>query len=123
MSRLSELGIIAFIGFVTPSSSILGVTVGLYAPLSKRALACVLAFAAGALIGALAIELAFEGAEALHRRGFGAQSAWAFVGGGFAIGAVTYYAASLFLEQRGAAVRYPTPFLAHALEREQRDAK
>src|SRR5258708_35884733 len=98
MSRLSELGIIAFIGFVTTSSSILGVTVGLYAPLSKRALACGLAFAAGALIGALAIELAFEGAEPLHRRGFGAQSAWAFVGAGFPTDAVTHYAASLFLE-------------------------
>jgi CRP-like cAMP-binding protein len=123
MSRLTELGIVALIGLVTTSSCILGVAVGLYAPLSKRALACVLAFAAGALIGALAIELAFEGAEALHRQGFGAQSAWAFVGGGFAIGAVTYYAASLFLEQRGAAVRYPTRFREYALERKQRDAK
>src|SRR5258708_36631359 len=100
MSRLTELGIVALIGFVTTSSCMLGVAVGLYAPLSKRALACVLAFAAGALIGALAIELAFEGAEALHRQGFGAQSAWTFVGGGFAIGAVIYYAAPPFLEQR-----------------------
>jgi zinc transporter ZupT len=123
MSSLAELGSVAVIGFVTTSSSILGAAVGLYAPLSKRVLACVLAFAAGALISALAIELAFEGAEALHRQGFGAQSAWAFIGGGFAIGAVTYYAASLFLEQRGAAVRYPTRFREYALERKQRDAK
>jgi CRP-like cAMP-binding protein len=123
MSRLTELGIVALIGFVTTSSSILGAAVGLYAPLSKRALACVLAFAAGALISALAIELAFEGAEALHHQGFGARAAWAFVGGGFAIGAVMYYAASLFLEQRGAAVRYPTRFREYALERKQRDAK
>jgi hypothetical protein len=55
MSSLAELGSVAVIGFVTTSSSILGAAVGLYAPLSKRVLACVLAFAAGALISALAI--------------------------------------------------------------------
>jgi zinc transporter ZupT len=123
MSSVAGLGIVALIGFVTTSSSILGAAVGLYAPLSKRALACVLAFAAGALISALAIELAFEGAETLHRQGFGARSAWVFIGGGFAIGAVMYYAAALFLEQRGAAIRYPTRFREYALERKQRDAK
>src|SRR5260370_19828594 len=61
MSRLAELGIVALIGLVTTSSCILGVAVGLYAPLSKPALCCVLAFADGALIGALAIEPASEG--------------------------------------------------------------
>src|SRR5258707_13660882 len=99
----------AALGLGTTSSCMLGAAVGLYAPLSKRVLACVLAFAAGALISALAIELAFEGAEALHRQGFGAQSAWAFIGGGFAIGAVTDFSASLFFEQGGAGGALPHP--------------
>jgi CRP-like cAMP-binding protein len=123
MSSITELAIVALIGFVTTSSTVLGVAVGLYAPISKRMLACLLAFAAGALISALAIELAFEGAEALHRQGFNAHAAWVFIGGGFAIGAMIYYAASLFLEQHGAAVRYPTRFHEYAIERKQRDTK
>ena len=55
--------IVSLLGLLTTSSSIFGAALGLYVPLSKRMLAGVLAFAAGALISALAIELAFEGAR------------------------------------------------------------
>ncbi len=89
----------------------------------RRVLACLLAFAAGALIGALAIDLAFVGAQELHRLGFNARSAWGFVGGGFATGAVIYYSASLFLEKKGAAIRYPTRFREYALGRKQDEAR
>ena len=97
-------------GLATTSSSFLGAVLGLYVPISKRALACILAFAAGSLISALAIELAFEGAQDLHHHGFTAGSAWGFIGGGFALGATIYYAATIYLEERGAAVRYQTRF-------------
>src|SRR5260370_34852868 len=40
----------AALGLGTTSSCMLGAAIGLYCPLSKRVLACVLAFAAGALI-------------------------------------------------------------------------
>jgi len=86
-------------------------------------LAGILAFAAGALIGALAIELAFEGAQELRGLGFDALSAWAYVGGGFALGAIVYYLASHFLESRGAAVRYQTQFHEYAVGRKQEEAK
>jgi class 3 adenylate cyclase len=49
-------------------------------------MACLLAFAAGALISALAIELAYESALSLHHRGYDAGAAWAFVSAGFAAG-------------------------------------
>jgi zinc transporter ZupT len=101
----------------------LGATLGLYARFSKKVLACVLAFASGSLISALAIELAFQGAQELHHKGFGAQAAWGFIGGGFALGAMAYYWGSLFLEKKGAAVRYPTRFREYALERRQQEAK
>src|SRR5271167_410569 len=123
MIGLHEIVIVSLLGLLTTSSSMLGAAVGLYVPLSKRVLACVLAFAAGALISALAIELAFEGAQELHHLGFNAHSAWAFVGGGFATGAILYYSASLFLEKKGAAIRYPTRFREYALERKQEEAK
>lgn len=63
-----EIVIVSLLGLLTTSSSIVGAVLGLYVPLSKRMLACVLAFAAGALISALTIELAFEGARSYISR-------------------------------------------------------
>jgi CRP-like cAMP-binding protein len=120
---LGEVVLVALLGLATTSSSIVGAAIGLYAPLSKRLLACVLAFAAGGLISALAIDLAYSAALALHELGFDAGSAWTFVGGGFAVGATIYYVVSRFLERQGAAVRYPTRFREFAQKRRQKDAK
>src|SRR5579859_2134435 len=106
MSSPYELATAAALGLGTTSSSLLGAAIGLYFPFSKRPLACLLAFAAGALISALAIELAYEGALSLHQQGFDARSAWMFVSMGFGAGAAIYYSASLALEKKGAAVRY-----------------
>src|SRR5271156_6688076 len=116
--------IVSLLGLLTTSSSMVGAALGLYVPLSKRVLACVLAFAAGALISALAIDLAFEGAQELHRQGFDANASTAFIGCGFALGSVIYYFTSLFLDQKGAAIRYPTRrFREYALGQKQKDAK
>lgn len=112
----------SLLGLGTTSSALLGAAIGLYAPFSKRPLACLLAFAAGSLISALAIELAYEGARSLHHHGYNASAAWAFVSAGFAAGAIVYYSASLFLEHKGAAVRYVTQFREYALARKQADA-
>jgi CRP-like cAMP-binding protein len=122
MNSLYGLAMASLLGLGTTSSSLLGVAVGLYIPFSKRPLACLLAFAAGSLISALAIELAYEGAQSLHHQGYNARAAWAFVSAGFAAGAVIYYSASLFLEKKGAAVRYVTQFREYALARKQADA-
>ncbi len=119
MTSINEMGAAALLGLGTTSSSIAGAAIGLYLPLSKRLLACVLAFAAGALISALAIDLGFQGALELHHSGFSGRFAWAFVGGGFALGAVIYYLATKYLERKGAAVRFPNSFREYALERKQ----
>ena len=87
-TALVPLVYVALLGLATTSSSLLGASIGLYCPLSKRVLACVLAFAAGALISALAIELAYQSVQELHDRGFGTAAAWAFASGGFALGAI-----------------------------------
>jgi zinc transporter ZupT len=123
MNSPYELAMASLLGLGTTSSSLLGAAIGLYVPFSKRPLACLLAFAAGSLISALAIELAYEGAQSLHHQGFNARAAWAFVSAGFAVGATIYYSASLFLEKKGAAVRYVTQFREYALARKQADAK
>ncbi|KJC52361.1 hypothetical protein UP06_04930 [Bradyrhizobium sp. LTSP857] len=111
----------SLLGLVTTSSSLIGAAIGLHAPFSKRPLACLLAFAAGSLISALAIELAYDGAQSLHHQGFSARTAWAFISTGFAAGAVMYYFASIFLEKKGAAVRYVTQFREFALARKHAD--
>jgi len=123
MFSFREIVVVSLLGLLTTSSSLVGAALGLYVALSRRVLACVLAFAAGALISALAIELAFEGAQELHRQGFGPNGAWAFIGIGFALGSIIYYSTSLFLDQKGAAIRYPTRFREYALGRKQKDAK
>lgn len=123
MNAFDQVAIASLLGLGTTSSSLLGAAIGLYLPFSKRPLACLLAFAAGSLISALAIELAYEGAQSLHHRGFDARAAWAFVSAGFALGAVIYYTASISLEKKGAAVRYVTQFREYALARKQADIK
>ncbi len=123
VDKLTKLLPVVLVGLLTTSSSMVGAAIGLYAPLSKRVLACILAFAAGSLISALAIELAFKGAMELHHQGFDARSAWVFIAGGFACGAIVYFAASLFLEKKGAAVRRPTQFREYALARKHEQTK
>ena len=118
-----EVILASLLGLATTSSSMVGVALGLYVPISKRLLACILAFASGGLISALAIELAFNGAVELHHLGFGIGAAWSLVGSGFAIGATIYSVFSRYLEQKGAAVRYPTRFREFVQKRHERDAK
>jgi zinc transporter ZupT len=122
MSTPYALAMASLLGLGTTSSSMLGAAIGLYLPISKRLLACLLAFAAGSLISALAIELAYEGALSLHQQGFDARNAWIFISAGFAAGATIYYAASRALENKGAAVRYGTQFREYALARKQANA-
>ncbi len=123
MNMAGEVAVVSLLGLGTTSSSLIGAALGLYVPLSKRVLACVLAFAAGSLISALAIDLAYQGAQEMHHLGLSTQLAWAFVGGGFSLGAVFYYSASLFLEKKGGAVRYKTRFREFAQERRRQHAR
>ena len=117
---LSDVMSVALLGLATTSSVMLGAVLGLYLPFPKKVLAGILAFAAGSLIAALAIEFGFEGAHELVRQGANVRDAWVSIAGGFAVGAVIYYVASLFLEQKGAALRYPSRFLEYALDRKRR---
>ena len=123
MQHISELAAVALLGLFTTSSNLLGAAIGLYVHFPKRALAAILAFAAGALISALAIELAYESARQLHQHAYAMQPAWLYVSSGFAVGASLYYSATLFLEKRGAAIRLPTRFEEYAVGRKQRDVE
>ena len=122
MSSLAKIITVSLLGLAVTSSNMIGAALGLYLRPSKRLLSCILAFAAGALISALAIELAYDGAMDLHLRGFRAGSAWEFVGGGFAVGAVLYYVIAVLLDGEGAAIRFPSRFREYAHRRQRRNA-
>ncbi|MFO1057670.1 MAG: cyclic nucleotide-binding domain-containing protein [Dongiaceae bacterium] len=122
MSDLQEIVVVALLGLAVTSSNMIGAGLGLYLRPSQKLLAGTLAFAAGALITALAIELGYLGALDLHRRGFGTGEAWLFIAGGFAVGAVFYYAAARLLDSEGAAIRLPSRFREYAKRRQRRDA-
>ncbi len=89
-------------------SLLVGVGIGLLAKPSQRTNAIIMAFGTGALIQALALELAFEGAERLiainHLSGL---TSWLWVAVGFTVGGVLYYLGDRRLEQYGAALRHP----------------
>ncbi|HRD67794.1 MAG TPA: cyclic nucleotide-binding domain-containing protein [Candidatus Competibacter sp.] len=85
-----------------------GVVIGLYGKPSQRTNAIIMAFGTGALIQALALDLAFEGAQRLmvesHLSGL---ASWFWVASGFALGGVLYYLGDRRLERYGAALRHP----------------
>ncbi len=89
-------------------SLLVGVGIGLFAKPSRRTNAIIMAFGTGALIQALALELAFEGAERLirenHLSGF---ASWLWVATGFVLGGIVYCLGDRWLEQYGAALRHP----------------
>jgi zinc transporter ZupT len=120
--RFFDIMQVALLGLGTTSSVVMGAALGLYVPFPKKVLAGILAFAAGSLIAALAIELGFESAHDLTKHGANVHVAWAEIAGGFAVGAVVYYVASLFLEQKGAALRYPSRFMEYALNRKRQES-
>jgi len=98
---------VGLVGLITTISVFVGAYLGLYYAIPEKVLSSILAFAAGSLIAALAIELSFEGAEALVRHGFGIRASWFNMALGFGAGAALYYTASVFLESKGAAIRLP----------------
>ena len=89
-------------------SLLVGVGIGLFARPSRRTNAIIMAFGTGALIQALALELAFEGAERLIREDhLSGLASWLWVATGFALGGMVYYLGDRWLEQYGAALRHP----------------
>src|SRR5580704_2955852 len=114
---------VMLVGFITTSSSLVGAALGLYVRIPKRVLGALLAFAAGSLISALAIDLAYSHALELHDEGYSPGQAWLFIAGGFALGASLYFLGSRFLERRGAAVRRSAQFDEYAIERKNEEIK
>ncbi len=105
------------------TSLIVGSFIGVYVKPSQRTNAVIMAFGTGALIQALALELAYEGAERLiHHAHLDGVSSWLWVAGGFIAGGTMYYVANLILEQRGAALRHPAMAKLYMLNKKRQES-
>lgn len=99
-----EASIVALLSMV---SLLIGALLGLYAKPSHKVNAIVMAFGVGALIQALSLELAFEGAERLlHKAHLSPLNSWLWVAGGFFLGGLIYNFGNAFVEKKGGAFRH-----------------
>jgi ZIP family zinc transporter len=120
VSELSagRVGMAALLSGLAASSLLVGTLLGLYARAPQRVIAAVMAFGSGALIQALAVDLAFEEAEQLVRiHAFNQIESWLWVAGGFVFGGVVYYQANQWIEKRGGHLRKPARMKAHLFSR------
>lgn len=110
----------ALLALLAMVSLIVGVAVGLYLKPSRRMNAIIMAFGTGALIQALALELAYEGAERLVAGGsWSGLAAWAWVSAGFVVGGILYYEGNRRLDHYGAALRHPALASLYFLRKKQ----
>lgn len=106
------------------TSLLIGVMLGLYARPSWRTNAIIMAFGTGALIQALASELAFEGTERLiHEAHYSGLLAWSWVAAGFVMGGVLYYFGNRQLDQYGASLRHPALAKAYLMRKKRENSE
>lgn len=107
-TEASQAGLAGLISAAAMLSVVIGSGLGLLLRPRERIVANILAFGAGALINALAIDLAYGTAlhlkHALHVSGF---TAWLYVASGFVTGGLFYFFASGYIDARGGAPRHP----------------
>ena len=98
----------AGLSFLAMTALIAGTFIGIFTRPSQRTNAIIMAFGTGALIQALAIDLAYHGASRLvEKLAFSGMEAWLMVSMGFMLGGLAYYLINKALEKKGAAVRHP----------------
>lgn len=113
----------ASMAILAMTSLLIGSFIGVYVKPSQRTNAVIMAFGTGALIQALALELAYEGAERLiHHAHLDGISSWMWVAAGFIAGGTMYFVANLILEQRGAALRHPAMAKLYMLNKKREES-
>lgn len=122
--EFSRALIAALLAIGSMVSMIIGAAIGLYVRPSQRINAIIMAFGTGALIQALAIELALKGANRLtaYSSHTGIE-AWAWVSGGFILGGLIYYLMNKWLDKKGAAIRHPALSKFYYLKKKQEESK
>lgn len=121
---ITRAAMAALLAFVSMISMVIGTSLGLFAKPSQRVNAIIMAFGTGALIQALAIELAMKGADRLTRAAnYAGIDAWFWVSGGFILGGLIYYLVNKWLDKKGAAIRHPALAKFYYLKKKQEESK
>ena len=96
------------VGLISVSSLFGGGWIGFAYKPAQRVSAIIMAFGTGALIEAVALDLAYSGAQRLIQlQTMSGFISWLWVAGGFVAGGMVYYIGNRFLDARGAALRHP----------------
>ncbi len=120
ITRVFSATILAVIAM---TSMIAGTIIGIYLRPSQRTNAIIMAFGTGALIQALAIELAFKGAQRLTTLlQYSGLEAWSLVAIGFIVGGVGYYLGNKSLDKKGAAMRHPALAKFYLLKKKREES-
>ena len=111
--------IAAVLAMVAMSSVVIGAWAGLSFNVGPKVIANILAFGSGALVNALAIDLAFGTTQHLVHEGVPNLTAWFIVAGGFFTGGLIYFTANRIIDNAGGAARHQTNARAFALGKKQ----
>lgn len=121
--EITRIMLAAGLAAVSMMSLIIGTAVGVFAKPPQRITAIIMAFGTGALIQALAIELALEGALRLtEEEKMSGGYAWFWVASGFVLGGLVYYLINKWLEKKGAAIRHPALAKFYYLQKKREDS-
>src|SRR5688572_12707474 len=83
------------------SSVVIGAWLGLTFKATEKLIANILAFGSGALVNALAVDLAYSTTQHLVNEGIPNMTAWATVAGGFFAGGLVYFFANRLVVKFG----------------------
>ncbi|MBI3970000.1 MAG: cyclic nucleotide-binding domain-containing protein [Chloroflexi bacterium] len=120
---LGRAALASLLATIATLSLLVGAALGLYARPGQRVIAAVMAFGSGALIQALVVELAFEGAERLVREHhLPPIASWLWVAGGFVVGGFVYFLANRLIEGWGGALRKPATAKEYFLEKKREES-
>jgi CRP-like cAMP-binding protein len=105
------------------TSLLIGASIGLFLKPSQKVNAIIMAFGTGALIQALAVELAYEGAQRLvHEAHLHGVISWLWVAGGFVVGGSMYYVGNRMIDKMGGAMRHPALAKLFLLEKKREES-
>ncbi len=113
----------ALLSILSMLSLIIGVAVGIYLKPSHRTNAIIMAFGTGALIQALVLDLAHNGAlQLIEKSQLSNLLSWAIIASGFIAGGFLYYIVNVILEKRGAAIRHPALSKLYLLKKKREES-
>jgi len=122
VATIGRISMAALLAAIAMSSVVIGTWLGLTFKASNKTIANILAFGSGALVNALAVDLAFGTTQHLVNSGVPNLKAWAIVAGGFIAGGLIYYYSNILVDKFGGAARHKTNARRHALAMKRQEA-